>query len=353
MKASKYIFMLLFYWNIFSFSSTAIAETYSEWPFKIHYTANNDINIGTLSVLAERMITAYQTYTNGFELRSPIDSPRYAHLNLTEINIYIVDNLDAKGKAFDVIPKIELRKDIISDSTDLTPEHELFHLFQGGYTLFKTHWFHEGTAWWSEYAFNNSGLNAEVIAANRGLEEPFDIPQRTPSTSDSSLDNSATKTKLFNNQYPVSIYWLTASLAYDDVRFLDTALQGVGFMKEFLMVLSAMDDDLEGKSNTERKSSAHNEKIWLALTRTRDFGGILSNIDNLFNWAENTYPGYFSSHQNSEYYLYNEELYYIRTYSTGNILGVKTDGQVYIKTGDGVIQQLGHLSTFRTQCGCF
>ena len=46
----------------------------------------------------------------------------------------------------------------VNASSNHTPTHEYFHLIQNGATFFKTRWYTEGMARWSEHAISKDGL---------------------------------------------------------------------------------------------------------------------------------------------------------------------------------------------------
>jgi hypothetical protein len=59
---------------------------------------------------------------------------------------------------------------------NLSPAHELFHIFQNGYTLFKNPWYYEGTARWSEDLLRAGAGEAGTLPATRAdLEELFKL----------------------------------------------------------------------------------------------------------------------------------------------------------------------------------
>jgi hypothetical protein len=99
-----------------------------------------------------------------FKVRHPLESERYRD-QATHIDV-VIRKRDGNGSAGDAVTRsradwggsnitgalwISLSTDLSDDT--LTPAHELFHLFQNGYTMFKNRWFTEGTARWVQYAF--------------------------------------------------------------------------------------------------------------------------------------------------------------------------------------------------------
>ncbi len=122
--------------------------------------------------IALQLVHAEQFYMHVMGLEHPFKQPRFAEKDLRMIDINVVRSpLDAKqvrvkGKAWDHARELvrtyfrtqtakTLMIDLSSDY-DLTygvPAHELFHLFQYGYTQFASAWFSEGTAVWAQNHF--------------------------------------------------------------------------------------------------------------------------------------------------------------------------------------------------------
>ena len=81
---------------------------------------------------------------------------------------------------------------------NLSPAHELFHLFQYGYTAFKNAWFLEGTARWVESAFRKGG----------GTPEALPLTQED-------------RTKLFAMSYKAGGFWNQLARSGDSLGNLD------------------------------------------------------------------------------------------------------------------------------------
>lgn len=122
--------------------------------------------------VALQLVHADQFYTQVMGLDHPFTRPPFKGDSLRFIDINIVrtplDPKDSliKGKAWNLarqLPRRYFREPAektlmidISSDYDLTygvPAHELFHLFQYGYTQFASPWFTEGTAVWAQNFF--------------------------------------------------------------------------------------------------------------------------------------------------------------------------------------------------------
>ncbi|HEX4878588.1 MAG TPA: hypothetical protein VFV39_01980 [Limnobacter sp.] len=87
----------------------------------------------------------------------PLQQPRYARAKAIDVQIKRFEK--GNGLAFDELsaakpPTLVMRIGAHVDAkNNVTPAHELFHLYQYGYTSFKTKWFTEGMARWMEKPF--------------------------------------------------------------------------------------------------------------------------------------------------------------------------------------------------------
>lgn len=135
----------------------------------------------------------------------------------------------------------------LSGSVDLktnSVEHELFHLYQNGYTFFKNRWYTEGTARWSE-----------LIILNR-IGKRGALP-----------DTVIARDELFKKTYTASTFW-------NELIFnLDNHAKGKIFIKHFLEELDYADNlaaKERGLSNiswkeSEQRSKANDQYIWQAI----------------------------------------------------------------------------------------
>ncbi len=105
-------------------------------------------------------------YQTQLELIAPLKHPRYSQSDGIEVHIQHFDQ--GTGLAFDEPTKPNWYEGQYSTALTLkikigsqvdprfstTPAHELFHLYQYGYSPFKTKWFTEGMARWLEKPFS-------------------------------------------------------------------------------------------------------------------------------------------------------------------------------------------------------
>lgn len=140
--------------------------------FRIRYTLSGpdalsnraDINQNdvpdVIDDLAAQLITARTLYSEALGLRHPLHQPRYRLARAIDV---LVRQMSTNGLAYDEVNRapssqsdcvltIALSSDLRFDR-NLSPAHELFHLYQYGYTMFKRAWYLEGMARWMESAF--------------------------------------------------------------------------------------------------------------------------------------------------------------------------------------------------------
>jgi hypothetical protein len=78
---------------------------------------------------------------------------------------YNYKNTISNGKSISMTISNKLNTD------NLTPLHELFHIYQNGYTLIKNRWYTEGTARWSEMIFRKGfGITKNLPKTNEQLD---------------------------------------------------------------------------------------------------------------------------------------------------------------------------------------
>ncbi|MDR2155727.1 MAG: hypothetical protein LBE78_12030, partial [Burkholderiaceae bacterium] len=111
--------------------------------------------------VATQLVAAREIYSNVMGLTPPLQTPRYA--KATAIDVFLVNMGAGGGTADEVINysasgsdkgRCVLRINLHNGNSNknVSPAHELFHLYQWGSSMFKPRWFMEGTARWSEHA---------------------------------------------------------------------------------------------------------------------------------------------------------------------------------------------------------
>lgn len=244
---------------------------------------------------------------NGF--RDPLDSPRFRHAESIDIDflnfdVYSPEITDKRGLSFSGViryPGSRIRADKCAISMainsslkgnhervkDYLIPHELFHLYQYGYTMFRASWFLEGMAKWAEWV---------TLAEN----------DRNPTLWSTSLPASAQELNervfLNPNPYDVRHFWnRLAELAKKkefpmivppelrNRRFADgtpvirdNIWRGRALMLKILEGLDAEDDAAaqENKiqpyawANEEQRNTAHNPRLMKVVQRALASYGI-------------------------------------------------------------------------------
>ena len=194
-------------------------------------------------------------------LTPPLQSNRYRN-RVHYIDVNVLDFSKNKkgpknGVAYDGTPKFNrsltgkasvnvLAMDI-SGGANLnsnTVEHELFHLYQNGYTYFKNRWYTEGTARWSEL----------VIKGRIGKTS------KLPNT-------KVEKEKLFKKTYDANSFWNKLIIITDKKNL------GKKLIKYLLEELERVDDiaarsrgfNNKNWKESEQRSENNNFYIWLAI----------------------------------------------------------------------------------------
>jgi hypothetical protein len=170
--------------------------------FQIHYAiggahalpaadqldSNRDGVPDKIQNIALQLVTARRCYVEVLGLRHPFESLRYRdRVKFIDVNVWALQGKN--GMAGDAIVNYHrpsdppegvevLTLDLSAKlpSRNLSPAHELFHMFQNGYTLFKNAWYYEGTARWSEDLLREGAGRAGSLPATAAeLEELFKL----------------------------------------------------------------------------------------------------------------------------------------------------------------------------------
>lgn len=124
-----------------------------------------------LFALRDQMLRGDYLYQNTLNLLPPPNSPKHLQADFVHLHVLAMNN--KMGSAGDTVQQMNYRhfKDnesalLIALSSrwkpgNVTPEHELFHLYQYGYTHFKNPWYLEGLAASMEFYFRNGLALAE------------------------------------------------------------------------------------------------------------------------------------------------------------------------------------------------
>ena len=227
--------------------------------------------------VATQLVVGRRLFSDLMGFVAPLKQPRYAQA--TSIDVFMLKMEKGNGLAYDEVMNYRLgfdgamghcalRIDLLNSHTNQnpTPIHELFHLYQYGYTMFKPRWFLEGTARWAEYALR-----------------PGSGPQKPLPLSPASLQE-----QVFGTTYAASNFWnrlallldpagrmrlppAVAQLAYvDGARVVhDDELHGTVFMKAVLEALASLDREIGARrgwpafqwKEADQRSARHDADI--------------------------------------------------------------------------------------------
>jgi hypothetical protein len=154
--------------------------------------------------IARQLVTARQAYVQILGLRPPLESPRYRdRLKFIEVNVWALPGRN--GSTGDAIVNYHRPTDppegveVVTvdlaaklSAGNLSPAHELFHVFENGYSQFKNAWYYEGMARWSEDLLR--------AGAGRGGSLPADEQERDA---------------LFKQSYDASRFWVALARQTD------------------------------------------------------------------------------------------------------------------------------------------
>lgn len=252
----------------------ALQEMHQAGEFRIFYSLSGrdalrnvkDSDSNGVPDYVERIATdlrvARDLYEHDMHLRHPLRSPRYNNeADFIDVNLLgfpLTSNGPKYGIAYDELSSFDRYRDkarkkvlVMDISNDLppgnrTPAHELFHLYQNGYTFFKNRWFTEGTARWAEH------INKKDAGRSGCLPRSLSDVQG-----------------LFHETYGAAPFWSVVAAG------VDPAGGGRSFIKAFLEELDRMDDvvgverGMAAKwSEQEQMSRANDVHIWRAVQST-------------------------------------------------------------------------------------
>lgn len=126
--------------------------------------------------VAIQLTAASRLFSEVMGLRHPLTQTRYQRavsidvflLNLDSGNGFAYDEVVNYSRARNGERQCALRIDLKNSHSNQNPSpaHELFHLYQYGYSMFKTRWLLEGTARWSEHAFRPRATPAKALPSD-------------------------------------------------------------------------------------------------------------------------------------------------------------------------------------------
>lgn len=254
----------------------ALTEMHSTGEFRIFYSlsgqdalpnsadANGNGAPDYVERVAMELAAARELYDHQLQLTHPLKSPRYQNqaefIDVHLLSFPLTTNGAKHGIAYDELSSFDRAREpgrktkvlVMDISNNLpasnpTPAHELFHLYQNGYTLFKNRWFTEGTARWAE-----------------SLDK-----QGSPATGQL-LRSTSEVNDLFQKTYQAASFWTLV------VNRMDPAHGGRAFIRPLFEELGRMDDVAGAKTGQgtakwteqEQMSPANDAYIWKALQAT-------------------------------------------------------------------------------------
>lgn len=226
--------------------------------------------------VARRFLKADKFFRNEVELTPPLKSKRYIgqvhYIDVNILNFSLNKKGPKNGVAYDGTPKfnraisgqaslnvlaIDLSGSVRLKSNSV--EHELFHLYQNGYSYFKNRWYTEGTARWSELVINSHvGVGGQ-------------LPSST-----------AQKLELFSKTYDANRFWNELILRSDKSKhgrvFIKTLLEQLDYVDD----IAARDRGIASVNwkESEQKSKHNNPYIWRAVIESLKRMGYSFSGDN-------------------------------------------------------------------------
>jgi len=264
--------------------------------FRIHYTlagkdamaaedqrdSDGDGVPDKIQNLALQLLTARRCYVEVLGLRHPFESLRYkGRVKFMDVNVWALP--DSNGMAGDAIVNYHrdsdppegiavLTIDLSARLTarNLTPAHELFHVFQNGYTLFKTPWYYEGIARWSEDLLRaGEGEASSLPASTAELESLFKLSYRASRF----WQALARATDPVGKVHVPQDLLATKCLGSDKPIIEDDIFHGARLLKALLEELDRQDDVASRESGlnpldwpeARQRSAGNNRCIWNAV----------------------------------------------------------------------------------------
>lgn len=261
----------------------ALSEMHRVEEFRIFYSrygadalpnaedANRNGTPHYVERIARELVSARDVYGDQLRLVHPMSSPRYRNrVEYIDVNLLsfplkpggpkygvAYDEISSFARVQDAGRKVPVLAIDISNNVpgnNATAAHEVFHLYQNGYTFFKNRWYTEGTARWVErFGKASSGQPGRLPASLTEVSE------------------------LFPRTYETVSFWRRL------VDQLDPG--GRHFIKAFLEELDRTDDAVgagaSGKwKDADQMSSANNVHIWRALRNTLNRPEFLARWDD-------------------------------------------------------------------------
>ncbi len=141
--------------------------------FFVDAVHQRDIDLVRREDIERQLAAADVLYQEVLHLTPPLEMPRYQQADF--VMVILRTDQTRGGQAYDEVvrnpsvPECHIRMALggqVDAAHNLTPAHELFHLYQNAHMMFKQAWLHEGLARWSESLFRGGGQPAPALPAD-------------------------------------------------------------------------------------------------------------------------------------------------------------------------------------------
>ncbi|WP_229755532.1 hypothetical protein [Vreelandella lutescens] len=146
--------------------------------FFVDASYQSDIDPVQREDIERQLAVADALYQEVLRLTPPLQMPRYQQADF--IMVILRTDQTRGGQAYDEVvrnpsvPECHIRMALggqVDAAHNLTPAHELFHLYQNAHMMFKQAWVHEGLARWSESLLRGDGHSGPALPADRDALE--------------------------------------------------------------------------------------------------------------------------------------------------------------------------------------
>lgn len=224
--------------------------------------------------IAKQIWAAHEVFVKAFDFPEPLESDRYKAATFIDANLLSRETIGMNGIAYDGLQNFKrsidppntktICLDIATDvdaKSNITPAHEYFHLIQYGATYFKTRWYLEGMARWSEHGLQRDGIGrikykGDWPQSKRDREVLFKLAYDAEFTFWNPLAKLDDRSGKID---PDSVSRVVHQLKYSNGKSVlkDFKLNGVEFMRDVLSKLGEADDLAYEKLNLKKWSEAN------------------------------------------------------------------------------------------------
>lgn len=166
-----------------------LPHSVESYPFRVRYATEGKNAIKDSAVINDLLLqlhAADKYFYQELKLIPPLLQPRYKQAEFIDIHMLSMER--GNGLAFDEVIAEKSSRDTdsyscgikmhinsaLQPSHNVTPAHELFHLYQYGNSMFKAGWYLEGMARWVEQAFRGVSARDEKGVAPDSCIDVFD-----------------------------------------------------------------------------------------------------------------------------------------------------------------------------------